>query len=330
VTRLSPTDVAANDAFGATAAISGSTAVIGAPTHAGAGAAYVFDWTGTAWVLRAELTAPDGVGGDGFGTAVAIAKSTIVVGAPHHTGGGRAYVFGLSSGTWTFQAELSTPAPTRAAGFGIAVAVRGSTIVVGAPNQKRAQGDAFVFSGTGGTWTETASLSATDGAQGDGFGWAISMSGSTVLVAAPGHDSSKGAAYVFVGSGPTWQEDAELRAPDAATGDEFGSAVSISGDAALIGAWRKGSDTGTAYLFINDHPTWSFWQTLVPSDPAPGNAFGSSVAIYSSFVLIGADFENSLNGAAYFFTNRNGSWSQRAKILPPDGGLTSFGAAVAV
>jgi hypothetical protein len=108
---------------------------------------------------------------------------------------------------------------------------------------------------SGATWTEQAKLTATDATLRDYFGHSVSLSEDTALVGAyldddAGHGS--GSAYVFVRSGTTWREQAKLTATDAAEGDEFGRSVALSGDTAVLGAWRDddaGDSSGSAYVY---------------------------------------------------------------------------------
>jgi hypothetical protein len=117
--ELTASDGLAQDGFGCSIAISGNTIVVGAlshpysPPNQGPGAAYVFVQSGGAWTQQAELTASDGIGGDEFGSSIAISGNTIVVGAQLHAvgsnqipGQGAAYVFVQSGGMWSQQAEL--------------------------------------------------------------------------------------------------------------------------------------------------------------------------------------------------------------------------------
>ena len=82
------------------------------------------------------------------------------------------------------------------------MAISGSTAVVGAPGKNSNTGAAYVFTRSGSTWSQRAELTAADGAAGDGFGYAVALSGSTAVVGAP----YKSAAYVFTGSGGTWTQ----------------------------------------------------------------------------------------------------------------------------
>ena len=117
------------------------------------------------------------------------------------------------------------------------------------------QGAAFVFTETDGSWSETQELTASDGAEGEGFGSSVAIAGSTILVGAPGQysESDKGAVYVFTESDGGWSQTQELNASDGAEGDVFGSSVAISGSIILVGAsyHTEGghSYAGAAYIF---------------------------------------------------------------------------------
>ena len=184
----------------------------------------------------------------------------------------------------------------------------GSTALVGAPHKNSLSGAAYVFLRSGTSWSQQAELTASDGAPGDQFSAvALSGDGSTALVGAPFKNSSTGAAYVFVRSGTTWSQQAELTASDAAAGDLFGYSVGLTGDGstALAGARGKNSGTGAAYVFLRSGTTWSQQQELTASDAAAGDFFGFSVALSGdgSTALVGAQFKNSGAGAAYVFSS---------------------------
>src|SRR6266498_3365366 len=135
---LTASDAAVFDLFGRALAVSGDTAVIGAPsddTDAGpnAGSAYVFVRSGTSWSQQAKLTASDAAASDTFGDAVGISGDTAVVGAQFgDTIAGSAYVFVRSGTSWSQQAKLTASDAAAFAFFGAAVAISGDTVVVGA------------------------------------------------------------------------------------------------------------------------------------------------------------------------------------------------------
>ncbi len=169
--------------------------------------------------------------------------------------------------------------------FGSSVAVSGDTVVVGAPGEDssttgvdstpidaaNASGAAYVFVRSAGVWTQQAYLkpAAVGTSQAvDGFGVSVAVSGDTVVVGAPGEDSSttgvdstpndsgifqngqfyfdSGAAYVFVRSGTNWTQQAYLKPAAVGTtqeADKFGSSVAVSGDTVVVGASLEDSST---------------------------------------------------------------------------------------
>jgi hypothetical protein len=121
--------------------------------------------------------------------------------------------------SWGQLAELTATGGANADAFGISVATSGNAAVVGAYNKNSATGAAYVFVHSGTTWSQQARLMAGDGAAGDQFGYSVAISGTTIVVGAPGKSSGTGAAYVFVHSGTAWSQQARLTAGDGVAGD---------------------------------------------------------------------------------------------------------------
>ena len=80
----------------------------------------------------------------------------------------------------------------------------------------------------------------------------MSLSGLYAMVGSPAASSSKGAIYMFIRSGVTWSQDDKLTASDGASGDLFGSSLSLDGSYGVVGAYAHSSSTGSAYVFHND------------------------------------------------------------------------------
>src|SRR5262249_54878111 len=158
--------------------------------------------------------ADDGAEDDQFGLSVAISGDTVVVGAPDddigaNFGQGSAYVFTRSGAVWTLQQKLTSNDGEAFDLFGFAVALSGDTLVVGAELDNiggnvgnLGQGSAYVFARSGTVWTERQKLIADDGEAVDSLGYAVAISGNTVVVGAPLDDidanRDQGSAYVFV------------------------------------------------------------------------------------------------------------------------------------
>jgi FG-GAP repeat len=315
--KLTASDGAANDNFGISVALSGDTAVIGAIFNDAAssdtGAAYVFVRSGTSWIQQAKLTASDGASDDQLGMSVAIAGDTAVVGTVNDDDlgdrSGAAYVFVRAGASWTQQAKLTATDGAAADQFGISVAVSGDTAVVGAYGDDdlgASSGSAYVFVRTGTSWSQQAKLNAADGAAIDEVGISVAVEGDTALVGAVFHED-RGAAYVFVRTGTSWSQQAELTASDAAQSDNFGNAVALSGNTAVIGAPNDsdlGAGSGSVYVFERTGTSWSQQAKLTAADGASTDFFGISVALSGTTAVVGAigvDERGSSAGAAYVF-----------------------------
>ena len=183
--KLTASDGAAGDLFGAAVAVSGDTIVVGAHgddgvgplPYIGEGSAYVFVRNGTTWTEQAKLTPSDGGSGVLFGNRVTVDGDTIVAGAQGDDdagmASGAAYVFVRNGATWTEQAKLTAADGAGADFFGVSVAVSGDTVVAGARGDSdvgTASGSAYVFVRNGATWTQQAKLTASDAAANDLFG----------------------------------------------------------------------------------------------------------------------------------------------------------------
>ena len=242
--KLAASDGAAYDHFGWSVALSGDTALVGAPYqsvhHANQGVAYVFARSGASWSQQAELTASDGAAQVEFGTAVALSGNTALVGSPQHAVGsnarqGAVYAYTASGSGWSLQAELAASDGAAYDFFGNSVAVDDDTALIGALYREvggnSQQGAAYVFVRSGSGWSQQADLTAGDGAANDNLGYSVALDDGTAVVGAQCHevdgDALRGAAYVFIRSGSSWSEQAELTASDGAATDLFGTSVAV-------------------------------------------------------------------------------------------------------
>jgi RHS repeat-associated protein/uncharacterized repeat protein (TIGR01451 family) len=322
---IAATEGAEYDWFGDSVAVDGDTLAVGASRDDdGAGSAYVFVQEGDHWSQQARLTADDGALYDEFGGSVAIAGDTLVVGAygdDEYTGS--AYVFVRQGSTWSQQAKLTASDGEFYDEFGSSVAISGDTVIVGMRGDDDYTGSAYVFVRQGSTWSQQTKLTADDRALYDEFGGSVAVDGDTVLVGAS-VDDDRGSAYVFTrdgGQGGSWNQQAKLTAADAADFDWFGWSVAIAGDAAIVGANGdddKGSDSGSAYVFVRQASTWSQEAKLTASDGEEDDGFGISVAIEGSTVVVGASGDDGTSGSAYLFVHDGIDWSQQVKLTAAD------------
>ncbi len=334
-----------NSRYAGWSALSGDTAVVGAVGQANfRGAAYVFVRSGTTWSQQQKLTASDGAGGDEFG-ALAVDGDTILVGAngaPLNATGfaGAVYVFVRSGTTWTQQAKLTASDIAANARFGVSVALSGDRAVIGATGAIVGgfadAGAVYVFERTGATWTQKAKLTASDAAASARFGLSVALSGGTIVAGALDADTDgltdNGAAYVFVGSGTTWTQQAKLTASDKQGNDEFGHRVALSGDTALVGSRNAGaSSQGIVYAFVRSGTTWSQQARLQGSSGSAPGQFGHSMALSGDMALIGSAASDFARGQVYVFTRSGTTWTEQSIVKPSDLQLgDGFGASVAM
>jgi len=349
--KLTASDGAMNDYFGAPNSIDGLFAIIGASgdddNGDASGSAYIFKRSGTTWSEHAKLIASDGATGDTFGSAVSIDVDRVIIGAygddDNGFYSGSAYVFKNSGTTWFEEAKIKASDGALADWFGASVSISGEYSIVGAPldDDKGADsGSAYIFKRNGNTWTEQAKLTALDGAAGDYFGFGVGIDGEYAIIGAYSDDdkgADSGSAYIFKRSGTSWAQEAKVTASDGANDDWFGLGVSISGDYVVIGAYKNddlGSDSGSAYIFKRSGTTWTQEAKLLASDGAMDDRFGYYVAIDRDRAIIGAHQDDDLglnSGSAYIFQRIGTSWSQEAKLTASDGAAgDSFGGGVSI
>ncbi len=274
-----------------------------------------------------NLLASDGASGDAFGYSVALCGDYGIVGAIGDAPGGAAYVFNWTGTTWTQQAKLTASDAAVGDYFGHSVGISGDTAIVGASGDESRTGAAYVFTGSGGSWTQQAKLTASDAAADDEFGYSVGISGDYAIVGGRGNDdagSASGSAYVFNRSDTAWSQQAKLIASDAALADYFGHSVGISGDYAIVGAYADddaGSLSGSAYVFDRSDTAWSQQAKLTASDAAAGDFFGRSVGISGDYAIVGAernDDAGDSSGSAYVFNRSGTAWSQQGKLTAAD------------
>ena len=265
---------------------------------------------------------------------------------------------------------LKSSSPGASDYFGVAIAASGDTLVVGAPgedsaatgiggdpsdNSARNAGAVFVYHRTGLFWTLRNYLKASNTDPDDQFGAAVAIDGDTIVVGAPGEDSPDGApnsqtlntrkdlgaAYVFRQVAGTWIQEAYLKPLHGTREDHFGASVAIRGNRILVGAPGEDgipgdpssnarTDSGAAYVFERALWNWSQVAYLKAENADAGDAFGSSVALDSTFAFVGAPLESgsavgvggdpSSNGATYsgavytFLPDAMGGWTQDAYL----------------
>ncbi|MCX5634647.1 MAG: FG-GAP repeat protein, partial [Planctomycetota bacterium] len=317
--KLTASDGNDKDEFGVSVSINGDYAIVGAYYEQSAGtdsgSAYIFKRDGTTWSQQTKLTASDSNAYDRFGHSVSISGDYAIVGAygddVNGSYSGSAYIFKWNGTNWVQQQKLLASDGAAYGRFGHSVSISGDYAIIGASGRGGSNiGSAYIFFRSGASWSQQAKLLASDGANFDYFGDSVSISGDYAIAGAWGDDFDDdhlGQAYVFFRSGTSWSQQAKLTAPDGAASDYFGYSVSISGDLAIVGAYGdddKGSDSGSAYVFLRSGTSWSQQAKLLASDGAASDYFGQSVSISGDYAIAGAwgdDDKGTNSGSAYIY-----------------------------
>lgn len=309
---LKSSDTAPNDQFGAVLAASESTLAIG-----------MLPWWGTIGRVTTYVAGPGGLvheatiqpGGDhhGFGEAVAIDGDTLVVGAPSDMGvvglSGAVFVYVRSGGVWSEQAFLKASVPELHGRFGRAVALDGDRLAI----QSHSNGTISVYERVGSTWSFEAEL--TDG------GSSIALSGDRLVIGAPyiGVGQS-GAAYVYHRSGGTWTLEQSFEFSGDGDNAGGGSAVAIDGDTLAIAspyADAAAPNAGAVHIYAWSGTAWIEQSLLTSSDATEPGAFGRSISLRGTRLVVGADRYTPLElqrGAAYVFDRTGVTWTQTRKL----------------
>lgn len=345
-----------NSQFGSALAVSGNTAVIGAPIESSnstgvngnqdnsnayaSGAAYVFVRTGCNWTQQAYLKASNTNSIDRFGSAVAISGSRIVVGAARESSSAT----NVNGNQWD--------------------------------NSMENAGAAYVFVRNGNTWSQEAYLKASNTEAGDRFGTAVAISGDLIAVGAPmegganhgvnGWQGSNlfpaaGAAYVYKRINGVWTWQLYLKASNPNPGDEFGAQLAMDGTTIAIaarledsnskgvnqnGANNSAPNSGAVYIFEEQGQQWAQAAYLKASNTDTEDRFGNAVAVSGETVVVAAAYEDSAaqgvngdaadnsaeySGAAYVFSKTGGVWAQQAYLKASNSEtFDGFGTSVAI
>jgi len=323
---LSEEDEAPNndDNYGVIA-VSGNTLVVGAALDVTngviGGAAYVYVRDGHTWSLQQKLFASDRADFDQFGIAVDVVGDTIVVGAHGDNDEGfqtgAVYVFRRNGATWTEQQKLKASDAAPDSAFGASVALSGQTVAIGAPGESSGalfSGAVYVFVNDGTSWQQQGKIKANSAMMNQQLGSTVSVSGDTIVAAAPGeligepaddfnNVLSKGAVYIFERTGTSWDHQKRFFERDRNRTGGFAVRAAIDGDTIIVGdpTYDAGARfTGAVYVFERKGNGWSLKHTLAANDGQFLQAMGFSIAVSGDTVIAGTQSQFSIP-AVYIF-----------------------------
>jgi hypothetical protein len=235
-------------------------------------------------------------------------------------------VFTRSGSVWTQQQKLIGLDTAAGNQFGCCVGLDyyGDLAVVGSQSciisGVVGAGAAYVFTRSGGVWTQQQKIYASDPKNSAHFGNSVFMSSDSRTVAIGAYndttnggdqtmDTGAGAAYSFIRTSSSWTQQGKLLPSDPAAGDNFSDEVTIAGTGRIYiaGSTFKDSeftDSGAAYIFVKPPAGWVQKKKLLPADPSANQEFGHGAIISKngSTVAIGARGDNSHTGAVYIFS----------------------------
>jgi hypothetical protein len=192
-------------------------------------------------------------------------------------------------------------------GYSVSVSADGNTAMVGGLADANNTGAVWVFTRSGGVWSQQGSKSIGTGTSGASnanslFGATVSLSddGNTAII---GGNGANGVAWAFARSGGVWTQNAQLA---------VGGPVSLSGDGntALIGS----------AVFTQSGGVWTQQATLNAAQAA-----SVSLSADGNTAIVGAPSDNGGVGAAWIFTRSGTVWSQQGFKLVGAGAASGSG-----
>ena len=283
------------------------------------------------WTQQApKLVGTGAVGGSatslGYSVAISADGNTAIVGGPDDNNNlGASWVFRRAGGVWTQQGPklVGTGAVGDYVnqGYSVALSADGNTAIVGGPDDNNNLGAAWVFTSSGGVWTQQGERlvgSHVARASRQGVSVGVSADGNTAIVAGPRDDGGVGAAWVFIRSDGAWTQQGEKLVGAGATkavtwppSVDMNMAVALSGDGqtVMLGRWLDGDGTSAAWVFIRSDGAWmQLGDKLVGTGAVGFAGQGRSVALSSdgTTAILGGASDNGGAGAAWVFVRQGG------------------------
>ena len=315
----------------------GYTAIVGGlADNANTGAAWVFTRSGGVWTQQgAKLVGSDAVGAALQGSSVALSadgNTAIVGGYNDNADNGAAWVFTRSGGVWSQQGpKLVGSGAVGAArqGSSVALSADGNTAIVGGQADNAGTGAAWVFTRSGGVWSQQGPKLVGSGAVGAAFqgdSVALSADGNTAIVGGF-TDNAGGATWVFTRSGGVWsQQGAKLVGTGTVGAARQGYSVALSadGNTAIVGGYGDNAFTGAAWVFTRSGGVWSQQGAKLVGTGAVGAAeqgFSVALSANGNTAIVGGYADNAASGATWVFTRSGGVWSQQGLKLVGSGAV---------
>jgi len=318
----------------------GNTAIVGGVLDDGSvGAAWIWTRSGGVWTQQGnKLVGSGAVGSSNQGLSAAISGdgNTIIVGGPaDNNNTGAAWVWTRSGGVWTQQGNKlvgSGAVGSAQQGYAVSLSVDGNTAIIGGPfDGGPGGGGAWVWTRSGGVWSQQGNKLAGSGAVGNssrqGTSVALSADGNTAIIGGYGDNAAHGAAWVWTRSGGVWtQQGPKLVGLGAVSGvgnswQGWSVALSATGDTAIIGGLTDNNNTGAVWVWTRNAGIWNQQSGKLT---ASGNV---GAALVGNSVSLSADGDTAFvggsggDGATWVWTRSGGIWSQQGDRLIGSGAV---------
>lgn len=344
---LFPSPGANFDLFGSAIAAGEELIAVGAPGHSdpddtinnSGGVVYLYRRAAAGWSEAGLIYPPDEMDIGSIGWSLSLAGDTLAVSAPRADSGRpgqRDYTMAsgaillYTTATGQLLATITPNDPLEYSNFGRALALDGDTLLATTQLLDQSANAAYIFTHGDNGWTQQVKLPAPGGPY-RFFGAAAALSGDVALIGAPGEFNNpppydRGVVFVYVRAGGVWSTAGVLSPDDGQRGDNFGCAVEINGDTAVIAAcaYEPVADPpNQAYVFTRHNGVWTQQARLTPEDGAFPVRI-NSLAFDGDRVLIGAadpyDSSTAPGGGRAFLFERDGVEWRQTQILRPAGG----------
>jgi hypothetical protein len=302
----------------------------------GTGAAWVWTRSGVLWTQQGNKLVGAGGSADalqGHSVALAADGNTAIVGGPgDNANAGAAWVWTRNGGVWTQQSGKligSGAVGWAYQAVSMSLSADGNTAIVGGPTDNGDIGAAWVWTRSGGVWTQQGNKLAGSGAVGrsfQGISVAISADGNTAIVGGTNDDGDVGAAWVWTRVGGVWsQQGIKLVGSGAVGNAQQGNSVSLSADGniALVGGAGDNGSTGAAWIWTRSGGVWTQQSAKLVGSGAIGSGFqGSSVSISAdgNTAIVGGTGYNG-SGAVWVWTRTGATWTQQSTKLVGSGAV---------
>ena len=340
--KLVGTGASGSASLGNSVAISadGNTAIVGGPNDNGLiGAAWIYIRTGGVWTQQGSKLVGTGATGNaqqGYFVSLSADGNTAIVGGPDDNNHlGAVWVYTRSGGVWSQQGGklVGTGASGNSEqGRTVSISADGNTAIVGGPNDNSIAGAVWVYTRSGGVWTQQGSKLFGTGAVGiaeQGYSLSISADGNTAIVGGVVDSSYAGAAWVYTRSGGVWsQQGGKLVGTGAVGSADQGSSVSLSadGNTAIVCGYGDNGFIGATWVYTRTGGVWSQQGSKLVGTGAVGSAqqgTSASLSADGNTAIVGGGVDSSYAGAAWVYARTGGVWTQKGSKLVGTGAIGS-------